>query len=306
MIETVDDPTEADVPSSDREWMKIKKCPQCLRGIPAAVFNIHFSTCRKPNQQSNEIVAPFDAITESVEKDNQETATTGQNEISPDNTFATVPKFSLSERLVMLNKFEVLLLTSEQIQEFNKFFKERKLHLEEPVYQSWLHLKIASVPSEAEAIQQVLSKHTASNVPKRKTKRIAQLPDGPARYDPSSPEWKKILEEQENKKEKGKKRKAPDIVDDNLPKKKQPKKVPTKQSQKVPAKQSLEVPAKQPKKVPAKQPLEVPDKQPQKVPAKQLQVDPAKQHQKVPAKQPKKIPDKRNTKQSRNTKDFIL
>ena len=38
-----------------------------------------------------------------------------------------------------------------------------------------------------------------SNVPKKKSQRKQNLPQGPARYDPSSPEWEKILLEQLDK-----------------------------------------------------------------------------------------------------------
>ena len=42
--------------------------------------------------------------------------------------------------------------------------------------------------------------YPASQVPKRKAYRKQNLPAGEARYDPTSPEWMSILEEQENKK----------------------------------------------------------------------------------------------------------
>ena len=38
-----------------------------------------------------------------------------------------------------------------------------------------------------------------SNVPKKKSQRKLNLPKGPARYDPSSPEWKIFLLEQLDK-----------------------------------------------------------------------------------------------------------
>ena len=91
--------------------------------------------------------------------------------VTTDESLSSVSEFTLSDRLTMLNEFEVLLLSSEQISEFNQIFKERKIDMKEPLFQSWLSLKISSVPSEAEAIKLVLSKHTASGVPKRKAKR---------------------------------------------------------------------------------------------------------------------------------------
>ena len=150
----------------------------------------------------------------------------------------SVPQFTLSDRLTMLNKFEVLLLSSEQISEFTQLFKERKIDVKEPLFQSWLSLKIASVPSEAEAIKLILSKHTASGVPKRKARRQVNLPVGPARYDPSSPEWKQILVEQEENK--SKKRKSPKVSDENKnPKHARKEKVSIKNAKKAPAKKNI-------------------------------------------------------------------
>ena len=109
----------------------------------------------------------------------------------------------------------------------------------EPLFQSWLSLKVASVPSEAEAINLVLSKHTASGVPKRKARRQVKLPVGPARYDPSSPEWKEILVEQDN--DKAKKRKSPTVSDTcKKPKLARKEMVPVKNVKRAPAKKASE------------------------------------------------------------------
>ena len=101
-----------------------------------------------------------------------------------------------------MKKFEFLLLSEETADEFNKLFAERKLDIQEPLFQSWLILKNAFLPTEAQALKKVLGDHTASNVPKKKTNRKRNLPLGPARYDPSSPEWEEILLEQASKKKK--------------------------------------------------------------------------------------------------------
>ena len=63
-------------------------------------------------------------------------------------------------------KFEVLLLTPSQTEEFNKIF-QNGLKTEEPLYTSWLALKSASIPTEEEAIDSVPSAHTAKHVPKK-------------------------------------------------------------------------------------------------------------------------------------------
>ena len=77
-----------------------------------------------------------------------------------------------------------------------------------PGFQSWLLLKFDNIPTEKEALQIVLNKHTAKNVPKKKTARQIKKPNGPARFDFSSTEFINILEEKENKKNESVKRKA--------------------------------------------------------------------------------------------------
>ena len=72
------------------------------------------------------------------------------------------------------------------------------------MYHCWLTHKLATIPTEAEALGRVLSAHTASQVPKSKAKRKQNLPTGGARYDSISPEWVSVLEEQENRKKKKK------------------------------------------------------------------------------------------------------
>lgn len=96
-------------------------------------------------------------------------------------------------------KFEVLLLTPELTQEFNEMFESGSACLE-PLYSSWVVLKVATIPTEEEALDSVLSSHTAKNVPKRAKKRNANVPVGPMRYDPSSSAWVEILKETEAKK----------------------------------------------------------------------------------------------------------
>ena len=113
----------------------------------------------------------------------------------------TMPKFSTDERIIHLNKFEVLMLTPNQLEEFRENFSKRRFKIDEPMFQSWLTLKLASIPSESEALQRVLKAHTASNIPKRVNKRKTNTPVGVARYNPASPEWVEILtQQQENKK----------------------------------------------------------------------------------------------------------
>ena len=118
-------------------------------------------------------------------------------EVAP--VLATVPDFSLAERATQLNKFEVLLLTPEQVSEFNKHFSDRNLKISEPLFQAWLTLKNASLPTESQALMEVIAGHTAANIPKKKTARKQNLPKGPARYNINSPEWENILVDRANK-----------------------------------------------------------------------------------------------------------
>ena len=78
------------------------------------------------------------------------------------------------------------MLSEETADEFNKLFNERIVNLEEPLFKAWLVLKNASLPTEAQVLEKIIEDHTAKNIPKRKTKRKRQLPEGPARYDPST------------------------------------------------------------------------------------------------------------------------
>ena len=73
---------------------------------------------------------------------------------------------------------------------------------------SWLPLKLAAVGTETEAFDFVLQQRTPANVPKRVTKRKVSQPDGVARINPQSEEYKKIFQdriESEARKEETKK-----------------------------------------------------------------------------------------------------
>ena len=93
-----------------------------------------------------------------------------------------ISKFSLDDRITQLNKFEVLLLTLIQVKEFNEVFSAKKLDVKEPLFHSWLTLKLAAIPTESEALERVLKAHTVEKVSKRKQKKSQNLPTGAARY----------------------------------------------------------------------------------------------------------------------------
>jgi hypothetical protein len=100
-------------------------------------------------------------------------------------------------------------LTPEQILQFNECFAARSILSSEPLFQAWIAFKNATLPTEEQAVANVLSEHTASNVQKKKTTRKVNKPVVPARYDPNSPEWEQILLEQSEKQNKVKKRSTP-------------------------------------------------------------------------------------------------
>ena len=100
----------------------------------------------------------------------------------------------------MLRKFEVLLLSPDQVKEFEENFDAKNFSFERSLFQLWLLLKFDTIPSEREALKLVLNKHTAKNVQKKKTDRQVKKPNVPARFDLSSPEFITVLEEKENKK----------------------------------------------------------------------------------------------------------
>ena len=79
---------------------------------------------------------------------------------------------------------------------FQELYKERKFDIPNAVFQSWLTLKLATLPTEKEALQSVLESRTPSGLPKRVTKQGGRkVPNGMAWFDPTSEEWRKIHEE---------------------------------------------------------------------------------------------------------------
>ena len=57
---------------------------------------------------------------------------------------------------MQLNKFEVVMMTPLQVKEFNEKIKEKRVVQDEPLFNSWLSLKLAGIPTEAESISRVL------------------------------------------------------------------------------------------------------------------------------------------------------
>ena len=94
----------------------------------------------------------------------------------------------------MLVQFEAVFLNEIQQKNFQQLFDERKFDELNPVFQSWLPLKLASLPTEAEAFMSTLVACTLVAIPKQNTKRSGRKgPDGPVHFDPVSQEWQQIL-----------------------------------------------------------------------------------------------------------------
>ena len=157
-------------------------CSGCDKRILSKFYDIHTSSCIP-------VVATAEPITNPVKP-----AT------DPRPALSTIQEFSLDDRLSQLQKYEVLMLSPNQVKEFTAMFEAKQFNIPEPLYHCWLTHKLASIPTESEALNRVLSAHTATRVPKKKTNRKQNLPTGAARYDPTSPEWVAVLEDQENRK----------------------------------------------------------------------------------------------------------
>ena len=89
------------------------------------------------------------------------------------------------------------------------FLKKQFKSVKDPLYRAWLHLKFAAAGTESEEIYHLLDSKVAKNVPKRKTVRKDYRPKGPARHNPTSPEWVSVLEEQQARQKPAPKRKLP-------------------------------------------------------------------------------------------------
>ena len=158
---------------------KTRFCSKCSRRILVKFWDQHSSYCDDPIQPLPALLAPLSPSP--VLSQPEVAATAYEAAPSPSNQLKSLPTFTVDDRLTQLNKFEVLLLTPSQISEFNKLYEEKKFDVLEPLFRSWLILKLASIPSEAEALRRVLTKHTSSNVPKRKNQRKENLPVGPVK-----------------------------------------------------------------------------------------------------------------------------
>ena len=202
--------SEFEQPDQPYWYGRTQMCTSCNRRILNSVFESHFNICGAgPSSVDGNIdeqsgLAP--PTSRDVQQQPGEELDTTENiteTLAPEEIkLSTLPSFTLDDRSEHLEKFEVVLLKKSQVKEFEEMFLKKEFtSINDPLYRAWLHLKFAAAGTETEAIDRLLSSKVAKNVQKRKTKRKDPQPSGPARYDPSSPEWVAILTEQrENKK----------------------------------------------------------------------------------------------------------
>ena len=70
----------------------------------------------------------------------------------------------------MLMQFEAIFLTETQRECFMKLYNKKKFDVTNPVFQSWLPLKLASLPTELAALQAVLVAQKPTDIPKKTAK----------------------------------------------------------------------------------------------------------------------------------------
>ena len=114
-----------------------------------------------------------------------------------------LPNFSKRQ----LSTFEAVFFTEEQVKKCEEIFNAH-LKSSSPIYLAWKALKVASLPTEEEVVEEVLASHSPKNIVKRKARCGRKVPDGPGRFDPTSEEWKAILDPPEAAEPKVKKTKT--------------------------------------------------------------------------------------------------
>ena len=152
------------------------KCLTCDRVILQKFRDTHIRNCSPPSFTGDSVPGPSSAQSPSVI-----VPQTNKEKQSTKPKVTTVLPSSLDEKKTMLTKFEVLLLNPSQVAEFNFLYEQKSWVQDQPIFSSWLTLKLATIPTEKEALDNILRSHKALNVPKRKNKRKQSLPSGPSR-----------------------------------------------------------------------------------------------------------------------------
>ena len=174
-----------------------------------------------------------------------------------------------------LERFQLVMLEPEQLAHFENLFQQgKRFEAKNHLWLAWLNLKLASVGNEQEAFDFVLQERTPADVPKRTTKRKVSKPEGVARINPQSEEYKQIfrerIEAEEKKDEKKKatlKRKQERETLKNMKKEKKDKDLPAPATAPVQATAPAQAPAPSPAPAPAATPAR-PRGRPRKNPVK--------------------------------------
>ena len=122
-----------------------------------------------------------------------------------------------------LDKFQVVMLESDQQEEFEELYQRGVRHeCSDALWLSWLPLKIeaekvetveivcevdVNVVDNIQVVDGVLLAKVPSNFPKKRTGRNVRKTEGSARFDPQSAEWRQIWEDQETEREEKKDKK---------------------------------------------------------------------------------------------------
>ena len=85
-----------------------------------------------------------------------------------------LPPFTLYE----LRKFQFNFFSEAQLAYCEQLFIQKNFKEPNPLYLAWLQLKLASLPTEAEALQGVLQKHSPENLPKQRKASNKNVPVG--------------------------------------------------------------------------------------------------------------------------------
>ena len=184
-------------------------CQQCVLGLAESQANQGFQSVFCPcgdelSLEALEPLLPVDLLRQLSEP-------RAPIPVSANESFQlkTVREMTRDEKIRQLEKFEIVFLQPDQVQEFREVFEAGvRYECTSSLYLSWLPLKLDTVETEQEVLDRFFSDKTPSNLQKKQTARKVRKPDGSARFDPLSSEWKEIWQDQEQaNKEKEEKKK---------------------------------------------------------------------------------------------------
>ena len=190
-------------------------CQQCIIGLAVSLADQGYKSifCPCGDQLSLEALEPLLP----VDLYRQLFQHQAQSPVSTTASFQlrTVREMTRDEKIRQLEKFEIVFLQPDQVQEFREVFEAGvRYECSASLYLSWLPLKLDSMETEQEVLDRFFTDKTPSNLQKKQTARKVRKPEGSARFDPLSmerhgmEEWKEIWEDQDQaKKEKEEKKK---------------------------------------------------------------------------------------------------